>query len=688
MSAASPRYRFATEPQWTRCLATALGETLILEQGKGEQVAAALPAGVRAFAAAPDGELFWVDLAGRLTAGGCIGPELGRVRRLVAGSNRLWARTAESVLQTDRRSLQLLLTLDVSGLGDIAAAGGEGLWLLRKRRVWRIDAAGRSMSRGFLLSERAIGLAAADGRLAVLAHGGGRLALIEASDGHSLVIDLDSLVAADETQKGEAAQGGFTAARITGGRDRFLLQGRWQDGAAGYLLLDTDGSIAARARWSGGTAPFGLALSGADLLAAFGPRRAPELRRFATMAQAGGEVRLTPALDTETLSGGWQRAEVEAWLPESATLAMRWAATSDEGLRATVERAAADPNSADGAKLERIGQLLDGCWSRPFTYVGEADGGHAAERFTFPIDAPGQPIAWVELRLMRNGAAAPPRFGALDVLHDGPNLIDHLPAIYRGRGDGDGTMRRLTGVIEATTQDIDARIASLARRLDPERTDAAWLPGLAAMLGLPFDAALEVPMQRRLIGAAPEILAGRGARRGLVALVGALFPGRSVEVVDRTQQLTAIALGGSGFAGDRLPALLAGPSPRVPRLSARLVLGRTALCPTDPCDEGLVAPSPEVAVSIPASGRERHRYDAALRQMLAAMIPAGVRLRLRWIERNGAARAGSTSLPTPIGSPRPLRIGESGPLGAVRIGGRTEPRLDGEGTTPVRHRLL
>jgi phage tail-like protein len=249
-------------------------------------------------------------------------------------------------------------------------------------------------------------------------------------------------------------------------------------------------------------------------------------------------------------------------------------------------------------------------------------------------------------------------------------------------------MRRLIGVLEATTQDLDARIGRVAERLDPARTEPRWLPGLAAMLGLPFDTSLSEAMQRDLVAAAPAILAGRGARAGLLALARALFPHRDVSVVDRTGQLSPATLGGGGFAGSRLPALVSGPSARIPRLNARLVLGRTPLRPAGPCADNSVAPAPEVAVTIAASGLERRRYEAAIRQMLEALIPAGVRLRLRWTGWNGAVGTDSGAVLTSVGEPRPLRLGAGQALGAARIGGRRIPRLDRGGATSVHHRLL
>src|SRR5205085_10740790 len=128
----------------------------------------------------------------------------------------------------------------------------------------------------------------------------------------------------------------------------------------------------------------------------------------------------------------------------------------------------------------------------------------------------------------------------------------------------------------------------------------------AALLGLPFDATLPEQAQRAIVTAAPDILAGRGTRRGLLALLEAALPGRHCEVIDRSDEFAAVTLGGDGSGGSRLPGLLAGPSRRTPQLNARLVLGRTALCPVEPGREQ-VTRGPELLVAIPATGRERLR---------------------------------------------------------------------------------
>jgi hypothetical protein len=159
-------------------------------------------------------------------------------------------------------------------------------------------------------------------------------------------------------------------------------------------------------------------------------------------------------------------------------------------------------------------------------------------------------------------------------------------------------------------------------------------------------------------------------------------------VIDRTNQLIPVTLGGGGFAGQALPALLSGPSQRVPRLNARLVLGKTGLCPANPCADHNIAPAPQVLVVIPATGAERRRYGAAVTQMLEAMLPAGVRLVLRWNAWRGVRAAVPEDVIAIADAPQPLRLGEGQALGAANLGGRRTPRLAADGVTPVPHPLV
>jgi phage tail-like protein len=693
-----PFYRFATQDQWDRATVAGLSGTARID------VAAAIDAGgvsgcrIGPHILSPEGDLFWVADSRLFAAGreapyvGVEGPMIGVAARLAADRHSLWALSIcgepehghRRLIQVDSESLQLVADMDAEGVADIAPDGGGGLWLLAGDTIRRIAASGAQEDALDAPDCAASALAAAGSRLALLSADGRRLFLIDPkAPGAAMSIKL-SLYA------GPGWDGETASLSSAGGN--FLLQGEVETRAWGertgkprFFLIDPGGGLILDGEWSDDGAAMPLAAFGGDLLGLSGGASGRRILRFGGMALGGGERRLTPALDTESPVGRWLRAEVEALLPERSTLTLRWAASADPGLRLRIERILADATVPKAWRLERVDDLLSGSWSE-FTYVGESRVGPAvAERLAFPLHEANGPVLWVDLALRRNSADAEPRIDSLLVLHEAESLIDHLPAVYRGDGDRDGTMRRLVAVLETTTQGVDLRIGRLASRLDPRRTSARWLPELAAMLGLPFDDALSPEMQRRLVEAAPAILARRGTRLGLVHMLEALFPGRPIRVIDRTEQLIPITLG-RGLGGRGLPALLSGPSARVPRLNARLVLKKTALCRTDACAELSIAPPPQVLIAIPGSRSER-RYGHAIAAMAEAMIPAGVRLRLTWTPRRGGSGPAPDDVLTIIEPPELIGLGDGPGLGRARIGGRAVARLDQHGVDPAANRL-
>ncbi|MBV9883119.1 MAG: hypothetical protein JO276_08935 [Sphingomonadaceae bacterium] len=686
-----PFYHFRTPAQWAAVRASGLAETLVLDPRAGSDCGF-IDCPAEAVALSPRGDLFWVDRCRKLFAAGretpfagVEGPGLGKVVRLVAGREALWALAecapptegdeagSRRLLQLDGRSLQLLINRDEGSPTDIAPDGKDGLWLLGARSLGRISRGGAPVGRILPLEQAYAALAGADGRLGLLAKDGRRLDLLEPRSGAAVALDLRRIA-------GPGWDG--TQARIASAGAAFLVTGAIGPARA-FLLLDADGNLLVTGSWLDGQAPDLLAAAGDDLLGLFPEDGGQRVRRFAGLGRPGGRRLLTPPLETISPAGTWLRAEVVALLPERATLSLRWAATRDETLAARVEQSLADAALPMSQRLEKVEDML--AWSPLFTYLGEPrDGPAEPERFAFPLHQAVGPLLWVDLRIARNSADSAPQVESLIVIHEARSLMDDLPAIYSGDGDRDGTMRRLVAVLEATTQGMDHRIARLAARLDPDETSPRWLPDLAAMLGLPFHDALSAAMQQRLVKAAPAVLARRGTRLGLIAMLEALFPGRPIRVVDRTEQTIPITLG----SGSSLPAMLAGPSMRVPRLNARLVLGRTGLCPTDPCADHLIAPMPEVLVVIPASTREQLRFRDAIPEMIEAMVPADLRVRLRWTPWRDHGAVQPADVITTIDVPEQVRLGVGPALGAARTGGRGAARLDGEGATPADHRLL
>ncbi|MDB5678533.1 phage tail protein [Sphingomonas bacterium] len=666
------RYLFASPEQWARCLIVAVAERGDLKPEDGVEVAS-MPGPVTGFAVAPDGGLLWIDPDGALRSdGGCAGPLLGMVLRLVAGRRVVWVLDDTGLQRFDAATLQRLGGIDLDDVRDIAGAEHDGLWALTAAGLFHLADDGRILN-GPVAVPPCDQLARHAATLAMLDLATDTLTL-QAAESSPLTVDLHTILGRDAPV--------FKAGRLTAAPHGFCLKGRW-DGKAGFLLLDDAGEPSRWGVWIGAK-PTAIACTGDDLLALFDDGATWSLRRSPGAAEGGGEMWLTPVLESDTLEGKWLRADLRALLPEGATLALRWAASKDPALRTVATAIATDDTRLKGDRIRDLATLLD--WSPVRrSFVGEArDGDPVVEDFSFPLAEADGSFLWLELRIDANNVPGQggiaPRLDSLAAVHDSPGLIDYLPAVFRGPdGDADGTLARLLAVLEAVSQGIDTEIGALADRLDPARAEARWLPDLAALLGLPFDATLPTAAQRRLVAASPVLLASRGTRRGVLALLEAVLGERTYRVTDRSAEFAAVTLGGGGLDGSRLPGFLTGPSIRTPMLSARLVLGRTALCPSGPDRPEHVSRGAELLVEIPGTGRERRRWGAAIERMVGELVPAGVRPVVRWIDPHAAA---SGDLLLIAANPHPLALGDPRPLGAISLGGDHALKL-GDGGVPI-----
>jgi phage tail-like protein len=229
----------------------------------------------------------------------------------------------------------------------------------------------------------------------------------------------------------------------------------------------------------------------------------------------------------------------------------------------------------------------------------------------------------------------------MSVLYPGQTLMERLPAIYQGDSlrspqGTDSFVRAIVGVLETTTQNIDARIASMGSLIHPTRAPSEWLDVIARWLGLPWDDALSIDQKRAIVGRADVLTKSRGTRAGLEALLTCLMPGWPVRfrVTDATADFGFAIAGGDGCAGSRLPAMLAGLSKWSPELNSRAVLGYIRLpCPGQ-IDDGVARFAGRVRVEIAATASERKAWSPWLPDLISAMVPLTARLQLVWISRH------------------------------------------------------
>ena len=115
-----------------------------------------------------------------------------------------------------------------------------------------------------------------------------------------LTIDLAKILAPDAER--------FAPDELAGGRSSLLLTGCGPGPARpGFLLLDPAGEPRSIGQWQE-PARVRLAIEGDDLLALFTAGGRSRIRRFTGAGAAGGQVWLTPSLETDTLAGDWLRS--------------------------------------------------------------------------------------------------------------------------------------------------------------------------------------------------------------------------------------------------------------------------------------------------------------------------------------------------------------------------------------------
>jgi phage tail-like protein len=567
---------------------------------------------------------------------------------LAAGRSLLWvAGGADGRLhcyaQDDLRRL-FTVDLDDARVLGIALAACEGLWVLAQgahgQRIVRLDQAGRVRASIPLRDQPPLAAIAALGRagwLALLARDGSRVVFVAggAADPVPPPLALDAL---------EAGAGGRLL--VSDGEDLLYIGIRDRNGANAVLACSASGGLFTRIALD--AAPDAIAAGRAQLLAA-GAGGAILYRSDAARVAASASCELiTPVLRSPTRADGrgWLRAELSVRLPAGAALTVSYTGTDD--------LKAGRPHS----------------WSEPVRYTGSA--GATLRTLAAPLFDARSEYLWLRIGLEASAGGALPALGPVRVLYPDRSLMEALPAIYRNEERQD-FMRTIVGVLEATTQDLDRRIAGLGRLLDPATTEPQWLDYMARWFDLPWDDALETGQKRALLRAAPDILPLRGTRQALETMLACLFPGepRRFRVSD-----VAAALGPAQVGRTALPALLSGLPASSPVLGRRALVGHTRLG-----DAAALALPARIRIEITASQAERDRAALWLRPMVDALMPVTARAELVWREARADGSGLSLGEDMVLGEAPDARLGANSVIGAARLRPGQVTRLPASGAT-------
>ena len=687
MSAQRPRpYVFETEAQWSSCLflgadrSSAKSRTGLHPHAPFTREARHIPsAGAFAPTLSPAGEILWRDGAGHLLraqlndemAESLVAPwPLAQARRMVVTHNAIWAAGADpgTVESFDLHGLQRLrvITLPGATVIDIAGDERESLLVLVRRgpdyEIVHIDCGGEPSK----LVTLAPGLDPA--QLTYLrAHS--RILLLDAQGTRLMGLKRGEADAEWTRHLGAYRTCFIATALASDGRSRAFLAGSDGDSTPFALVVDADGSLldcVQLQRPATGIAGGRGALVVSD---AMGIGIHSRDTRAGSSAAASAQL-VTPLLRTPEgeLAGRWLRAEAWADLPEGTTLELRYGWNEHVEIDQDIRRMLADPRLSEA---RRISALLDTVehWSPPISYAGNVVRDAATRAsLAFPLQDARAPELWLHITLRATPRSALPSLARLHVFYGNSELLEQLPAIYRRTALNPGDfLGALVGTLEATTQDIDRRIASLGSLVHPDTAPGPWLDKLAEWLGLPWDNALSADQKVALIRNAGTLASQRGTRAGLDTLLASLFPGSPApfRISDVDVDFGFAALGGGKCRGSSLPAVLAGLPAGTAVLSRRAILGRACLpargAPVPSATERL---SGRLRIDITAPAEQQRAARPWITRLIDSITPAHLRVDLRW--RTPPRDRDSDGTALLVTAPQP-HLGEDAITGYARL---------------------
>lgn len=653
-------YRFANDAQWNACLF--VGADRSLRHGSGgilplapytrpatllESDGASAPEITRA------GNVLWRDDNCGVHSLSkcddepdvCLAPvAIARAARIVATPSGLWVigEVPDSLQRFEEATLTRLLTVNVpnAAVKDIANGGHDSIVALVERQgVWqaeRIDRLGHIVEtiefKGIAHAEKFVLLRNSRHFVVLAGDLHPRLYWFSAKGGPAFF----SLAVAGMRPCFEGHVLGSDSS------DRVFLAGTDGDtfGQRSYVVsFDADGNSLGELAINAQDAPVTGITASRDNLFVTGKRGLLQFKGGEFVPEGVGQVQcklLTPMFfspDREDRRR-WLRIEATANLPQGTTLEIAWGATDDAALS---ERLNAIQMDGSIPASQRVAKLLDEPDLRRDKTVFHGAVGSVTpgpQTYSAKLFHVDERYLWVCATLTAATGARLPLLSELAILYPGRTLMEELPGIYqKEEAQPDSFLRALVGVLETTTQGLDARIRSLGRQVHPATAPELWLDFVARWLGVPWDDALTLQQKRSIIMRAPDLAQGRGTRAGLEALLDGLLPGtpRRFRVVDVTADFGFAVVGGESCPGSTLPAMLGGRSRWNAELDSSAVLGYTRLPCAMQLEDRASQLAGKVRIDVAATAAEKTAWEPWLLALITEMVPLMARVELRWV---------------------------------------------------------
>jgi phage tail-like protein len=647
-------YRFSTVSQWSACLFV-----------QADRDSLVVGAGIRPFAPyegfaarygpedayapatrfrgvlwrAGDGRLHRMDAQDDEPESFLVPNAIARAERIVINANGLWVvDSPDSLHRYEEDTLTRLSTVEIPGsrIVDIAAGGPDRIFALVERGEWqsvRIECGGQIGDAvaldGISHAKAFVYLKSLDRFVVLAGDRYPRLYWFDAAGGAPVssvaigaIRPCFTACVLGSDGCGRVFLAGVEGAHFGGEAYVVLLDGHGERLTEIALDQPATGIAGTRDRLWVTTASGLLGFSAAD-----------------TVPPEAGEARATlitpPLLGPDREDGRrWLRIEASASLPVGATLEIAYAATDDPVVRDRLVAMTSDTHVPASLRAQKLFSEADRASSAVIFHGGDAREDDSTALFSAPLFDVRERYVWVHVSLVAAPGAKLPTLSALAVVYPGRTLMESLPAIYQRDESRPGSfLRALVGVLESTTQDLDARIGAMGRHVDPATAEPDWLDFIARWLGLPWDDALGAAQKKAIVARAADLARGRGTRAGLEALLESLMPGvpRRFRVTDATADFGFAIVGGPGCDGSALPTLLGGRTRWSAPLDSRAILGYMRLPCEGQRDDGAWQLAGKIRVEVAASAAERRAWEPWLSALISEMVPLTTRVDLRWV---------------------------------------------------------
>jgi phage tail-like protein len=278
------------------------------------------------------------------------------------------------------------------------------------------------------------------------------------------------------------------------------------------------------------------------------------------------------------------------------------------------------PGKAEEPALETLRFLLNGL-------LEKSSDGLSTER-----QLPDTHI-WLRVRFHALPGRLPPQFKSLNVTYPEQTYLQFLPAIYREEPASAEQLRLFLAPVEALFDDIDSKVDGLPRRIDPATAPEEWYAFLLRWLGFPPLDSLDAGVRKKLLQAAPELLARRGTVWALQQALDIVTGGQAL-VRDSAAMPRPWILPGGDADGGRIGPRLGLDTLVVEADTRSLRLGGTVLGEA-PLNETCLDPirlieerNGQITITVGVAPAERERLEPIIWSLLRLFVPAHCRVRL------------------------------------------------------------